>query len=155
VGKGKVATVVEKLVKPILTENAYELVDVEFVKEGPHRYLRVYIDKEDGVSLDDCQTVSSFLNSELDRLDLIEENYFLEVSSPGIERTLKTEKDFLKFLGSKIQIKLYTTFNGQKIVFGQLIGYENERIEVKSDLTGENITIPIDKASQVKLVAEI
>lgn len=153
--KGKVATVVAGLVQPILDKSGFELVDIEFVKEGPHRYLRVYIDKDGGISLDDCQSVSKVLNLELDRVDPIEENYFLEVSSPGIERTLKNEKDFNRFTGSKVQAKLYSTINGQKIVNGILVGYENGCIKIKSDQSEEIISIPRDKAAQIKLVAEI
>ena len=128
--------------------------DIEFVKEGPHRYLRVYIDKEGGVSLDDCQAVSTFLNQKLDEIDPIEENYYLEVSSPGIERTLKKDSDFIKFKGKKIQIKLYQTINGQKIITGTLVDYIDKQIIVDSELVENNIVIPRDKAASVKLIAE-
>jgi ribosome maturation factor RimP len=153
-GKGTVAQIVSAKVTPFLEENNYELVDIEFVKEGPHRYLRVYIDKEGGVSLDDCQAVSTFLNQKLDEIDPIEENYYLEVSSPGIERTLKKDSDFIKFKGKKIQIKLYQTINGQKIITGTLVDYIDKQIIVDSELIENNIVIPRDKAASVKLIAE-
>lgn len=153
-GKGTVAQIVSAKVTPFLEENNYELVDIEFVKEGPHRYLRVYIDKEGGVSLDDCQAVSTFLNQKLDEIDPIEENYYLEVSSPGIERTLKKDNDFIKFKGKKIQIKLYQTINGQKIITGTLVDYIDKQIIVDNELVENNIVIPRDKAASVKLIAE-
>ncbi len=152
--KGTVAQIVSAKVTPFLEENNYELVDIEFVKEGPHRYLRVYIDKEGGVSLDDCQAVSTFLNQKLDEIDPIEENYYLEVSSPGVERTLKKDSDFTKFKGKKIQIKLYQTINGQKIIIGTLVDYIDKQIIVDSELVENNIVIPRDKAASVKLIAE-
>lgn len=80
---------VRELIEGYCTENDLEIVDIEFVKEGPHRYLRIIIDKEDGIGLDDCGLVSKFLNKKLDEVDPIEENYFLEVTSPGVERQLK------------------------------------------------------------------
>ncbi len=153
--KGTVAQTVKKLVTPFLDEQAFELVDVEFIKEGPHRYLRLYIDKEDGVSLDDCQLVSAFLNKELDRLDPIEENYYLEVSSPGIERPLKKDSDFERFIGNKVQAKLYKTINGQKIITGELIGLEGNCILIKNEISGDVVSIPKEMAAQVKLIAEI
>lgn len=153
-GKGTVAQIVSEKVTPFLEENNYELVDIEFVKEGPHRYLRVYIDKEGGVSLDDCQAVSTFLNQKLDEMDPIEENYYLEVSSPGVERTLKKDSDFIKYKGEKIQIKLYQTINGQKIIVGTLVDYIDKQIIVDSELIEDNIVIPRDKAASVKLIAE-
>ncbi len=153
-GKGTVVQIVSGKVKPFLEEKNYELVDIEFVKEGPHRYLRVYIDKEGGVSLDDCQEVSTFLNQKLDEIDPIEENYYLEVSSPGVERILKKDSDFIKFIGKKVQIKLYKTINGQKIVTGTLVDYIDKQIIVEVDLAEDNIVIPKDMAASVKLVAE-
>ncbi len=153
--KGTVTQIVTKIITPLLEENEFELVDVEFVKEGPHRYLRVYIDKDGGISLDDCQMVSVFLNAELDRIDPIEENYYLEVSSPGIERLLKKDKDFERFIGKKVQAKLFQTINGQKIIIGELLGLEKNCILIKGDLSGETISIPREKAAQVKLIVEI
>ncbi|MEA3423927.1 MAG: ribosome maturation factor RimP [Bacillota bacterium] len=153
-GKGTVSQIVSEKITPFLEEKNYELVDIEFVKEGPHRYLRVYIDKEGGVSLDDCQAVSTFLNQRLDEIDPIEENYYLEVSSPGIERALKKDSDFIKFKGKKIKIKLYQTINGQKTIIGILVDYVDKQIIVDSEQVENNIVIPRDKAASVKLIAE-
>lgn len=152
--RGTVSKIVAELVTPFLTKMGFELVDLEFTKEGPHRYLRVFIDKPGGITLDDCQEVSQFLNKELDRVDPIEENYYLEVSSPGIERPLKKAEDFDRFKGSMVQAKLYQTINGQKIITGELIGLEDDCIKIRSELSGEILSVPKDKAAQVRLVAD-
>src|SRR5690554_4767223 len=101
-GKNKIETMTEELINPILQNEAFELVDIEFKKEGPHRYLRVYIDKPEGITLDDCQKISEQLSKELDKADPIEENYFLEISSPGLDRPLKKVSDFNRFKGENV-----------------------------------------------------
>ena len=110
--------VVEKVVSaigPVVEREGYELVDTEFVKEGPDWFLRVYIDQESGIQVDDCAKISHLLSEFLDKEeDLIPQAYYLEVSSPGIERVLKKDKDFVRFQGSKIQVKLFTKFNDRK-----------------------------------------
>ena len=95
------------LLEPIVAERGLELVDLEFVKEGANWYLRVYIDKEGGVSIDDCEAVSRALEAKLDEKDPIEQAYVLEVSSPGIDRPLKKDADFIRFQGEIIDVKLY------------------------------------------------
>lgn len=148
--KRRVVDIVSDIATPICEANNLELVDVEFVKEGPHRFLRLTIDKEEGVALEDCELISRGLNEELDRLDPIEENYFLEVSSPGLERELKRDADYKKYEGKLIQAKLYQALNGQKVVEGILIGLKDGYILVQ--VGNETIEIPKDKASTVKLV---
>ncbi len=110
-----------------------ELVDVEFVKEGAYWYLRVYIDKEGGVSLDDCEAVNGPVSAILDEKDPIEQAYFLEVSSPGLERPLKTARDFDKALGKPITLKLYKTIDGAKQCDGVLKSYENGIIHIETE----------------------
>ena len=100
------------LLEPIVEANGLELVDLEFVKEGVNWYLRVYIDKDGGVNIDDCELVSRALEAKLDEKDPIEQAYILEVSSPGIDRPLKKEADFVKYQGEIIDVKLYTAVNG-------------------------------------------
>lgn len=150
-GKMRVVDVVERLINNFIKDKEYELVDVEFVKEGQHRYLRVYMDKEGGISLDDCKLISDYLSEKLDELDPIEENYFLEVSSPGIERPLKKDKDFIKYKGKLIQVKLYRPLDGQKLYEGILEGLKNEEVILKLD-SGKAIKIPRDKIALAKLV---
>ena len=119
----------EELVMPIIQENQFELVDVEYVKEGANWYLRVYVDKENGINIDDCVLVSRNLEEKLDEADFIEEAYILEVSSPGLTRPLKKEKDFLRNIGKRVEVKLYKEKNGVKEFEAVLDAYEKEQIQ--------------------------
>lgn len=152
--KIRVVDLVEQLFAKLPKEQfgTYELVDVEFVKEGKHRYLRVYIDKEGGVTIDDCGTVSQALNARIEQYDPIEEAYILEVSSPGIERPLKTEAHFNRFAGKLIQLKLYQTINGSKVIEGTLKGYRDGEVLIEADNTDITISIPRDKIAAAKLL---
>jgi ribosome maturation factor RimP len=148
--KGKISNLVYKLAEPVIIENGMELVDVEFVKEGANRYLRFFIDKEGGVNLDDCEKISKIVSELLDREDPIKQAYFLEVSSPGLERPLKRKKDFLKYQGHQVIVKTYTLFEGKKKLQGKLGSYN----ELHLNLIVENnreIAIPWEMVSQVKL----
>jgi len=149
--KRRVVDIVSDIATPLCKAKELELVDVEFVKEGPHRFLRLTIDNEVGISLEDCEYVSRGLNEELDRLDPIEENYYLEVTSPGVERELKRDADYEKYAGKMIQAKLYQAINGQKMIEGILVGLKEGYILV--EVGKETIQIPKDKASVVKLLA--
>lgn len=104
----------EELVTPIIEENHFELVDVEYVREGANWYLRVYADKEGGINIDDCVLISRALEEKLDAEDFISDAYILEVSSPGLGRPLKKEKDFKRSLGKSVECKLYKAINKQK-----------------------------------------
>lgn len=149
--KKRVVDVVREIAEPFCVENDMELLDVEFVKEGPYRYLRLLIDKEGGVSLDDCSLISKALNKRLDELDPIEENYFLEVSSAGVERELKQESDFEKFKGRMVQAKLFQALDGEKMVQGTLGGLDGNTVSIirTDDKVSE---IPRDKIAIIKLV---
>jgi len=132
--------------EPILEQNNFELVDVEFVKEGAAFYLRIYIDKEGGIMIDDCQKTSKAIEAVLDEKDTIEEPYILEVSSPGLDRILKKDKDFEKFIGSMVEVKLYEPINKKKQFTAKLIAktvddliIENEGNEIK--ITMKNVAI--------------
>jgi len=151
--KKRVVDQVADILTPFLATQAIELVDVEFVKEGPYRYLRVTIDNASGISLDDCAEVSRFLNDRLDKIDPIEEQYFLEVTSPGVERTLKKDSDFERFSGSQIQVKLYQPFEGQKMIVGELVGLKDDHVVMIHEGMGE-ISIPKSKVSLTKLVVD-
>lgn len=148
--KRRVVDIVRDIGEPECKKMGLELVDVEFVKEGPFRYLRVIIDKEEGISLDDCSALSKFLNVKLDQLDPIEENYFLEVTSPGVERELKKPEDFKRFAGKMVQLKLFTPFEGQKLFKGVLVGLENENIQLT--IADKTIEVPKEKVSSARLV---
>lgn len=121
------------LLEPIVEEKGLELVDVEFVKEGANWYLRIYIDKDGGVSIDDCEGVSRTLEAKLDETDPIEQAYILEVSSPGIDRPLKKDADFVKFQGEIIDVKLYKAVDGKKQYQGKLLGLEDGVISLEEE----------------------
>lgn len=149
--KKRVVDIVEEIVAQFLTKKDIELVDIEFLKEGQHRYLRIYLDKEDGISLDDCQEVSEFLSGKLDEIDPIKESYYLEVSSPGIDRPLKRDKDFKKYAGELVEARLYHPIDSQKIIEGKLVGLQDNKIIIDR-VTKGIIEIPRDKVSLVKLL---
>ena len=121
------------LLEPIVEEKGLELVDVEFVKEGANWYLRIYIDKDGGVSIDDCEGVSRALEAKLDATDPIEQAYILEVSSPGIDRPLKKDADFVKFQGEIIDVKLYKALDGKKQYQGKLLGLQDGVISLEEE----------------------
>ncbi|MEH7177178.1 ribosome maturation factor RimP [Neobacillus vireti] len=149
----KVTKVVEELAQPIIQELALELVEVEFVKEGKNWFLRVYIDKENGVDIEDCGIVSERLSEKLDELDPITQNYFLEVSSPGAERPLKKAKDFEKAIGKNVFIKTYEPIDGEKGFEGTLLDYNGEivKIEMKIKTRKKVIEIPFEKVASARL----
>ena len=123
----------EKLVEPILAEHHFELYDVEYVKEGSNWYLRAFIDKEGGITVDDCELVSRKLSDLLDKEDFISESYILEVSSPGLGRQLKKDKHFDRSIGEEVEIKLYKAIDKQKEWIGILKDYNAEVIKIQLD----------------------
>ena len=125
----------EALVQPILDVHEFELWDVEYVKEGANYYLRVYADKPGGITIDDCVTISRALEAKLDAEDFIEEAYILEVSSPGLGRPLKRERDFARSLGSSVEVKLYKPINQQKEFTGILKSYTDDMVVLESEET--------------------
>ncbi|KUO73499.1 MAG: ribosome maturation factor RimP [Desulfosporosinus sp. BRH_c37] len=116
------------LVEPIVREKGLELVNVEYIREGAHWYLRLYIDKVGGVDMDDCSEVSHMVGEMLDQKNLIPQAYMLEVSSPGLERPLKKEEDFIRFQGSLVTVITTSLFQGYKEFSGNLIGLINDEI---------------------------
>jgi ribosome maturation factor RimP len=123
----------EQLLLPILDENGFELVDVEFVKEGSTWYLRSYIDKPGGISVDDCEVVSRALESRLDTEDFISEAYILEVSSPGLGRPVKKDKDFNRNEGKEIELRLYQSFEHEKEFRGILKQWNKDSVTIETD----------------------
>lgn len=149
----KVTEVVEELVTPILNENELELVDIEYVKEGKNWFLRVYIDKDNGIDIEECGIVSERLSEKLDAIDPIPHNYFLEVSSPGAARPLKKEKDYQKAIGKNVFIKTYEPIDGEKAFEGVLTDYNGETVtvEVKIKTRKKTVVIPFDKIASARL----
>lgn len=122
-----------QLLMPILRELNFECVDVEYVKEGSNMYLRAYIDKEGGITIDDCEVVSKALEISLDKEDFIKDAYYLEISSPGIGRPLKKDKDYERHLGKELEVKLYAPYQGQKEMYGDLISYTDTEVILSVD----------------------
>lgn len=139
----------EELVMPLIEENNFELVDVEYVKEGGSFYLRYYIDKENGINVDDCELISRAVSDLLDEKDFIEDAYILEVSSPGLGRPLKKEKDFKRSIGKEVEIKLYKAIDRQKEFEGTLTGYTDTQVTISVD--GEDMTFDRDKIALIRL----
>lgn len=130
--KKRVEDTITELAQPIVEALSFELVDVEFIKEGAYWYLRIYIDKPGGIVIDDCQVVSEQLSDKLDETDPIKQSYILEVSSPG-ERPLKKERDYERFKGEVVEVKLYQPLNGKKLFEGKLLGLVEDKVEIKTD----------------------
>ena len=142
----KIETQVESLMTEILTDTDYELVDVEYVKEGRDWYLRIFVDKAGGVDLDDCQAVSEKLGSRLDEADIIGGAYILEVSSPGIDRILKKDRDFVREAGKVVDVTLYAPLDGKKFFVGELVGRDENFLHIK-----DAEPLPREKIAQVRL----
>ena len=123
----------EALLQPILDKYNFELVDVEYVKEGGSWYLRAYIDKEGGITVNDCEVVSREANELLDEQDYIEDSYIFEVSSPGLGRPLKKEKDYIRSMGKELEIRTYRSMNGSKEFYGVLTGYDDDTVTIQTE----------------------
>ena len=122
----------EAFLLPVLAEHNFELWDVEYVKEAGTWYLRAYIDKEGGIAVDDCEVISRILSDWLDQTDFIDDSYILEVSSPGLGRPLKKERDFERSLGEEVEIRLYKAQNKQKEFTGILKAYDKETVTIET-----------------------
>ncbi len=142
----------EEMVLPILEEGGYIYVDTEYVKEGADYYLRVYADKEGGITVDDCEAVSRALEQKLDEKDLIKDAYILEVSSPGLTRQLKKERDFAWGKGKLVYAKLYKAMDGQKEFTGILSDYDEESVTITME--EETVRILRSDISLIRLEIE-
>lgn len=151
--KERVTDIVEKLAQPIVEEAGLELVDVEYKKEGANWYLRVFIDKPDGVDIDDCSRVSEPLSERLDEVDPIQAPYFLEVSSPGAERPLKKPADFERAVGQYIHVSLYEPLGTQKSYEGEMTAFDGTQVELIYHVKGvqKKTSIPLEKIASARL----
>lgn len=147
-----IETKVEKLIKEIIEKLGYELYDVQYLKEGKDYYLRITIDKENGIDINDCQKVNDAINDILDEADYIKDQYFLEVSSPGVERILRKPRHFEKQIGNKISLKLYSPINKQKELVGTLKSYSNEELILEQEKN--EIKVEIKNIGLAKTVFE-
>ena len=123
----------EELITPILDRMNFEMVDVEYVKEGGTWYLRAYIDKEGGITVNDCEAVAREMNEILDREDFVEDSYVFEVSSPGLGRPLKKEKDYIRSMGKEVEIRTYRAINREKEFYGILSAYDENTVTIKTE----------------------
>ena len=143
----KITDKVTELAKPVVEEEGCSLWDVEYVREAGSWFLRIFIDKDGGVGIDDCERISRRLDPILDEADPIPDSYVFEVGSAGAERELKRPGDFKQFMGSEVEVRLYQPVNGCKVYVGVLSGYDNGRVTVTA---GKN-EVSFDK-SQIALV---
>ncbi len=138
----KIEERVEKLIENPINNLGYELYDVEYVKEGKDYFLRVFINKEDGISLDDCEKVNNEITGLLDTQDYLKEQYFLEVSSTGIEKVLRKDKHFKENIGVEVEVKLFKPINKKKVILGILKDFNEEEVTI---ITNENTTEVIQR----------
>ncbi len=148
----KTEEIVFALAEPFASEIDCEVLEVEYKKEGTDYFLRVYLDRESGVDMDACAYVSERLSAALDVADPIKDAYFLEVCSPGIDRAIKRDKDFVRFAGRKVDVKLYAAKDGIKEFCGVLQGKDGDVIRV--EVNGETTCFTPEEAAFIKLAIE-
>ena len=141
---------IEKIILPLAEKENVEIVDIEYVRENGENILRIYIDSPEGVNLDLCTKMSHLFGSELDKRDPIKEHYILEISSPGIDRILKKEKDFFRFIGLCIKVKIAMAINNQKNFKGKLVSVGNNKIVVE-DVTSGIVEIEISNIAKAQV----
>lgn len=150
--KGNIASRVYELVKDAVNECGCQLWDVEFVKEGSDHNLVIYIDKPEGVSLDDCQMVNDAVEPIIDEADPIEGSYYLEISSPGLERELKTKEHIRAFVGSQVLVKLYAPKDNKKTFDGVISHFDEENNVLVLDVSGNNVSFELKECASIKTV---
>ncbi len=147
--KQNTAQQVLSIIAPIAKEQELDIWDVRYLKEGASYFLRIFIDKPEGITIDDCERFSRAIDEPLDKADLIKEAYYLEVSSPGLGRELCKEEHFKAFIGEEVIVKLYKAINKQKEFIGTLVDYENGKVVI--EYNGENMEFSKGDISKVNL----
>ncbi len=150
--ENRVEETIKSLVPPLIEPSGFELLEVEYQKEGNNWILRLFIDHEKGIDLDDCQMVSNLVSDELDKLDPIPHAYLLEVSSPGIDRPLKNARDFQRFQGHQVRIKLFVPKSGKKDYQGELMGIEDGLVVIRS--ANEKLFFRLEEIAKANIMAE-
>lgn len=140
----------EAFLLPLMEKYQFELVDVEYIKEGSSWYLRAYIDKEGGIAINDCEVISRILSDWLDKEDFISDSYILEVSSPGLGRPLKKEKDFVRSMGKEVEVKLYRARDKQKDFTGTLTEYDKDTVTIELE-DGSRIVFERQEIALIRL----
>ena len=139
---GKIEESIWECIEPKVKELGCSIYDIEYLKEGTNWYLRIYIDKPEGVSINDCEDVSRAIDPLIDKLNPIKTSYSLEVSSPGIERTLRRNEHFTKYLNSEVEVSLFKPIDGEKKIKGILNGFDDEKLKINNiDIDRKNITV--------------
>ncbi|MBR6477601.1 MAG: ribosome maturation factor RimP [Lachnospiraceae bacterium] len=144
----------EELLAPIVEKMGIEIYDVEYVKEGSDYYLRAYIDKPNGVNINDCEAVSRAFSDVLDEVDPIEEAYILEVSSPGLGRTLKKDRHLQKSIGQVVELKLFKPIEKRKDFAGELLGFDAESITIREEETNEEMSFKRSDLALLRLALD-
>ena len=142
----------EAMLAPIVESNGFELVDVEYVKEAGTWYLRGYIDKPEGITVNDCEAVSRRFSDELDKNDFIEDSYIMEISSPGLDRPLKKEKDFKRSLGKSVECKLYKAIDKQKEFEGILKDFTEDTVTIETE--GNELVLDRKDIAMIRLAID-
>lgn len=142
---------IEQLIEAPIESLGYQLVGVEYIQGGPNPVLRIYIDAEDGIGIEDCERVSHQVSGVLDVEDPIKSAYMLEISSPGFDRPLFKQRDFERFVGSQVKISMKLPVNGRRNFSGELQGFDNGEILIEVD--GEAYALPLAKLAKAKLIA--
>lgn len=150
--KQQIEQLVSNWTEEIITQTNIELVDVEYVREGQDWFLRVFLDKDGGIDVEDCREISIKLSDLLDEADPIPNSYLLEVSSPGLERPLKKETDFVKYVGSLVNVRTYQAIDGRKEFQGELLGIEANVVKIEEDQ--HQWEIPYDQIAKARLAVE-
>lgn len=150
----KLTALIQELVEPALTPMGYELVDLQYGREGGRYILRLFIDRPEGIGLDDCERVSRVVSALLDEEDPIPHSYYLEVSSPGLERPLKKESDFNRFAGRKVKLRTFAPINGQRHFQGRLLGYQDGQVRMHLE-EGWDLAIPLEQVATARLVFDL
>jgi ribosome maturation factor RimP len=145
---------IEQLAAPVLQEHGAELVDLEFVHDHGQWVLRFFLDRQGGITLDDCATISDHLGRILDATDLIAQSYSLEVSSPGLNRPLRKEADYVRFAGERVDVTLYAPLNGRRHYRGRLHGLKDGMVQVE-DYTQQVFALPLAQIAKARLDPEI
>ncbi|WP_168122215.1 ribosome maturation factor RimP [Paenibacillus sp. HB172176] len=145
----KIKSVIEPMVVPFLNENGFELVDIEYIKEGSNWFLRLFVDKDGGIDIDECGRISEYVSEQLDKNDPITGAYFLEVSSPGAERPLKKAEDVRKAIGKHVFITTYEPISGSKEFEGMLTAFDGENASVR--IGKKEVEIPYEKVASARL----
>ena len=145
----QIKSIIEDMLKDFVEQNGFEIVDIEYVKEGSNWFLRVYADKEGGIDIDDCGRISEYLSVQLDEKDPIADAYFLEVSSPGAERPLKKTQDYHKAVNSHVFVTTYESIDGSKEFEGLLLSFDEEELVI--EIGKKKIIIPFAKVASARL----